>query len=284
MSGQRQRGVALAIVVWFLAAMSLLVAGIVSQSRVDTRMAQTHIAKAKAEAAGDGAIQLMLAALESTQFKSFRGRGVPSQDFTVGDQQVSVHLYPVSGLIDINGASKELLTMLFTSAGNSAQANAQLLASNVVKWRSQPGARTRELSQFRSIEDLLRVDGITRALLEVVRGAVVVGTVKQVGVDWLSAPPSVLAVLAGDDVTKVSAMVEKRGGDFSPNKTLPRGLNPRMQSVGSGNDFRADAIVTVGDKQWLRRRWVSVGFATDNLLPWQYKGTEAVRGVESGGP
>ena len=43
-----QKGVALAIVVWFIAGMSLLVAGIVSHARVDTQMAQLHIAKAKA--------------------------------------------------------------------------------------------------------------------------------------------------------------------------------------------------------------------------------------------
>ena len=55
-----QKGVALAIVVWFIAGMSLLVAGIVSHARVDTQMAQLHIARAKAVAAGDGAIQLML--------------------------------------------------------------------------------------------------------------------------------------------------------------------------------------------------------------------------------
>ena len=43
-----QSGVALAIVVWFLAAMSLLVSGIVFQAKVDTRMAQLHVARAKA--------------------------------------------------------------------------------------------------------------------------------------------------------------------------------------------------------------------------------------------
>ena len=57
----KQQGVALAIVVWFIAGMSLLVASIVSQATVDTRLAQLHVAKAEAAAAGDGAIQLMLA-------------------------------------------------------------------------------------------------------------------------------------------------------------------------------------------------------------------------------
>ena len=35
----RQSGVALAIVVWFIAGMTLLVSGIVSEAKIDTRMA-----------------------------------------------------------------------------------------------------------------------------------------------------------------------------------------------------------------------------------------------------
>ena len=61
----REDGVALAIVVWFIAGMSLLVAGIISHVRVDTRMTQLHVARAHAASAGDGAIQLMLAGLVS---------------------------------------------------------------------------------------------------------------------------------------------------------------------------------------------------------------------------
>ena len=63
----RQQGVALAIVVWFIAGMSLLVAGIVAQARVDTQMAQVHVARAKAVAAGDGAIQLMMVDLMTSR-------------------------------------------------------------------------------------------------------------------------------------------------------------------------------------------------------------------------
>jgi general secretion pathway protein K len=112
-----QSGVALAIVVWFIAAMSLLVAGIVAQAKVDTRMAQSHVARAHAVAAGDGAIQLMLAAIQSNQIKGYRGRGVPQLDFEIGEQKVSVSLVPVGGLIDLNGASKELLVELFAGSG-----------------------------------------------------------------------------------------------------------------------------------------------------------------------
>lgn len=281
MSRRTQQGVALAIVVWFLAAMSLLVAGIVSQSRVDTRMAQTHAAKAQAVAAGDGAIELMLAALQSKQLKSFRGRGVPSMEFEVGEHAVQVVLVPASGLIDLNGAPRDLLSKLFSTHGGVEKSEAQLLADNVVKWRNQPMPGTRQAAKFRSIEDVLRVEGIGRTLVEGIRDSVVVGRVPHQGVDWQSAAPAVLAVLAGGDSSMVSSLVEQREGGLVPNKTIPRGLNARFQSVGSGNDYRVDALVTVGDKAWLRRRWVSVGSGGRGLLPWQYTGTEAARAVAS---
>ena len=279
MIGQRQRGVALAIVVWFLAAMSLLVAGIVFQAKVDTRMAQTHLGKARAVAAGDGAIQLMMAALQSNQLKPFRGRGVPSRAFEVGDLQVKVYLVPTAGLIDLNGASKELLNKLFASPEDEPGTDAQLLADNVIKWRSQPMRGSRQQAQFRSIEDLLKVEGVDRALLLRVRDSVVAGKMKRSGVDWMSAPQSVMAVLANNNAAVVSAVVEGRENGYSPGQTIPRGMNPRFQSVGAGNDYRVDAVVSIGEKQWLRRRWVNTSVSGDGLLPWRYTGTEAARAL-----
>ena len=60
-SVEPQRGVALGVVVWFIAGMALLVSGIIAEARIDTRMAQIHYFRAQAAAAGDGAINLALA-------------------------------------------------------------------------------------------------------------------------------------------------------------------------------------------------------------------------------
>ena len=89
---RRQEGVALAIVVWFLAAMSLLVSGIVFQARVDTRLAQLHAASAKAMSAGDGAIQLTLAELA---FGDTAG-DISEMSFVIGDYPVTVRRTPIS--------------------------------------------------------------------------------------------------------------------------------------------------------------------------------------------
>ena len=60
-SSRHQQGIALGVVVWFIAGMALIVSGIVSEAKVDTRMAQLHYFRAQAAAAGDGAINLALA-------------------------------------------------------------------------------------------------------------------------------------------------------------------------------------------------------------------------------
>ena len=89
-----QKGVALAIVVWFIAGMSLLVAGIVSHARVDTQMAQLHVGRAKAVAAGDGAIQLMLADRLLKQGASANEQSLLSGVYELGSLEVLVMLFP----------------------------------------------------------------------------------------------------------------------------------------------------------------------------------------------
>lgn len=264
-----QRGVALAIVVWFLAAMSLLVSGIVFQARVDTRMAQLHAAKAKAVAAGDGAIQLMLANLQSGNPDVFDpAHRLPQMDFEIGDYPVTVKLVPVAGLIDLNGAPVDILALLFTARGGLDDADAQFLAGSVLKWRSGSDRKQAGSARFAAIEDLLRVEGVSRTLLDGIRDSVAVSATGHGGLDWSVAPSSVFDILALKNPGRASSMLnefEKRAGEGNKNS--------RLGAVGS---YRLDAIVNVGDQQWLRRRWASSGKTTGGL-PWQFVRTEAPR-------
>ena len=259
----QQRGVALAIVVWFLAAMSVLVSGIVFQARVDTRMAQLHAAKAKAVAAGDGAIQLMLANMQAAKPKGFdQANRLPTMDFEIGDYPVTVRLVPVAGLIDLNSAPVDILALLFVAHGGLEDAEAQFLAGSVVKWRSVAARKQAGSGRFAAIEDVLRVAGVTRTLLDGIRDSVAVSGQGQGGVDWSVAPSSVLDILALKNPARASSMLndfKKRSGAGA--------------AVGA---YRLDAIVSIGDQQWIRRRWASGG-KTAGGLPWRYTRTEAPR-------
>ena len=262
-----QAGVALAIVLWFIAGMSLLVAGIVSQARVDTHMAQLHVARAKVVAAGDGAIRLRLAEL-------LTARGSPAGEgsdagggyYRLGEDEVRVTLVPVAGLIDINSAAPEVLLGLFLQAGVE-QDEAQALAENVLQSRSPaaaPGAPGGS-GRLEAMEDLLRVPGMSRSLLDAVRDFIVVGTPAQGGMNWSVAPDEVLAVLDRVDETK-AAGVRARQGAMAGNAV------PVLARA-----YRADAVLRYGERNWLRRQWIEMSAAPGGGLPWSVVRTEPPR-------
>jgi len=270
-----QSGVALAIVVWFIAGMSLLVAGIVSHARVDTQMAQLHAARAKAAAAGDGAIQLMMADVVTGEVTVSAGQGLPTRAYRIGDLEVVVDLVPTAGLVDLNGASAKILAALFVLAAQLDVAQAQTVANNVIKWRS-PKAVTGGRVRFATVEDLLRVDGVGRTLLDAVRDYVVAGAPTQRGTDWSLAPEMVWAVMQKTDPQKADAALRSRDRAAGSGEEGKR----KAGSSFAGDSYRLDAVVHYGDKAWLRRRWVSIATVRSSLLPWRMVRTEAPRVVD----
>ena len=262
-----QAGVALAIVLWFIAGMSLLVAGIVSQARVDTHMAQLHVARAKAVAAGDGAIRLRLAELLTARGSpAGEGSGASGGYYRLGEDEVRVTLVPVAGLIDINSATPEVLLGLFLQAGVE-QDEAQALAENVLKSRSPAAARGAPggSGRLEAMEYLLRVPGMSRSLLDAVRDFIVVGTPAQGGMNWSVAPDEVLAVLDRVDAAR-AAGVRARQGATAGNAV------PVLARA-----YRADAVLRYGERNWLRRQWIEMSAASGGELPWSVVRTEPPR-------
>ncbi len=261
----RQQGVALAIVVWFIAGMSLLVAGIVAQARVDTQMAQVHIARAKAVAAGDGAIQLMMVDLMTGR----RAAGdSPAGNYRLGEIDVTVSMLPAAGLIDINRAPPEVLFALFQLAGGLSEEQARLLAGTVVESRTAGGVSRR----LDAVEDLLRVPGASRTLLDSVRDFIVVAESGQGAMNWSLAPDEVLDVLGAANPAQADAARARRASPGAGAAQAPGG-----QVLSRSGVYRADAIVRYGDKTWLRRRWVSIETSSSTALPWRYTRTEPPR-------
>jgi type II secretory pathway component PulK len=256
---RRQGGVALAIVVWFIAGMSLLVAGIVGLARVDTQLAQLQVARAKAAAAGDGAIALMMVDVMTGE----RGAGeLPVGRYRLGGLDIQVVLVPSSGLIDVNSAPVDMLAALFELAGRQDEDGARQLAETVVAARTAGGGgETQDAVKLVAIEDLLRVPGFSRTLLDSVRDFIVVARPGQGGMNWSQAPESVLAVLAKASPTQAEMARARRNN----------------KADGMAGAYRADALVRYGDKIWLRRRWLSFETSPSTNLPWHATRTEPPR-------
>ena len=264
-SGSRkQSGVALAVVVWFVAGMSLLVAGIVSASRSDVRLGQLHAAKAQVTAAGDGAINLLLADILEGQFTTRAGSGLPAGNYQIGQFGVQVVAVPAGWLVDLNAAPYPVIARAMRVAGAAGPERSEELARAVVQWR-EPRSSRGAPPRFKAIEDLLGVNGVDRATFDSLRDYVAEPStargLAQVG------PRSQLALQAAD-------LLSPRGrvSSINANSSIPDdlGLNARA-SV-----YRVDAIVETGGRHWLRRRWVETAGSGDGL-PWRVQRTEPAR-------
>ncbi len=265
----RQAGVAIAVVMWFVAGMAILVAGIVMDARMDTRMAQVHLGRAKAAAAGDGAIALAL--LEARTRSSEQQSDSPNENiYRLGDTVVQVRLQPQSGLINLNLAPRSLLAALFLIKGGLDDTAAAELAGIVVEWRSsRDGDRRRSgVGGFRTPEDLLRVRGFSRTLLDAIRDYVVVGSGSGGGgaVNWVLAPEPLLAVAQQTVPDSLASILDRR---------------EQQRPAASAGKYRVDALVRYGDRVWQRRQWVTLGAArggnNGSSLPWQVERMEQAR-------
>ena len=263
----RQAGVALAIVVWFIAGMTLLVSGIVSEAKIDTRMAQLHYFRAQASAAGDGAIKLALAA-QLGQKASGQAGTTGSLSYQVGIKTVEVRMIPAGFFVNISSAEIEDLRQLFTVTAADGQASPEALAQAVVAYRdgdnsngdikrNSRGKKSRP-NEFYAIEDILKVPGISRQVFDRVRDYIVV------------------APLSGDSVpesvpvqTRLKHIDQALGGEG------PLANNAVQHAA---DRLRIDAVVNLGDHQWLRRQWIALGDSgSASALPWQVMRIEAAR-------
>lgn len=161
-----QQGVALAILLWFIAALALLVAGLMGLSRSEVSNVRWYLAQAQTEAVGDAVARLVTqglvrratfsdsALLGSLQFDSYLTR---------------VRVVPADGLVDMLAAPPELLEVLFSSVTELEPANARALVGSVIEWRtSSIDAKNRRGSAdvVYVVEDSMRVRGLSRLIFE----------------------------------------------------------------------------------------------------------------------
>ena len=265
-SAERQRGVALGVVVWFVAGMALLVSGIIAEARIDARMAQLHYFKAQAAAAGDGAINLALAEQDGR-----RASGQPGanrvQNYQIGPRSVEVRMIPAGVFVNISSENLQGLRALFRLAQSDAQQHGifwegspAALAAAVIEFREGVGGRPGNL--FHSPEDLLRVRGVNRAVYEAVRSYITV---------------SELSGGFQGDVKNVESRLSQLSAAMQGEGAIVKGSVQQ-----AAKSLRIDAIVKIGDQQWLRRRWVTLDQGGYSLLPWRFVRTEAARPAMAG--
>lgn len=266
----RSQGIALIAVLWLVAALSLIVAGLVKVTRQDARMVGLSKQSVQAQALGAAAIQIVLQKMQ-VQKESFNRYMVLPVLFQGLPMEVAV--MPMTGLINVNGAPAALLSQVFSVAGRVPPGVADELAQRAVEKRDRPDP-TGQIVGFDAPEDLLQVPGIGFDLYANISGLLMADKRGSGRVNALAAPPEVLAVLSGGDLLAARQMAQARDVQGAT-ADLTR-LNPAFVDTALSNRFRLQVSISVdGGRQWLVTRDVALTPTSRDGLPWRIYSADA---------
>ena len=154
---RHQRGVALLLVLWVLALLSLLLGGLAGWVQLETRQAAWHRQHTQAALAAEAGVALAMQGLaDPLQRKQWvaDGREIP---LVFDDAQLHVSLHSERGKLYLNSAEVTDFARLALACGAS-QAQANQLARDLEVRRNQG------LAPFRVVEELRQLPGMTQAL------------------------------------------------------------------------------------------------------------------------
>ena len=287
----RSRGAALILVLWLVAALSLVVMASARGIRQQTLRAGLDLERLRAESVLDAAIQL-------TTQRMMVERGPEShyriQRQSFGGLDVWVEVTPSGGLVDVNVASEPLLQALFQRAGGLSAGEAAIMTSRVHDFidpdDAPGGVGGAEAAQYRAagwptlprngalddISELRSVLGMTPELYEIIAPHLGINGQQRIEID--SAPPALIDALTGQP--GLGARIqhsppENRAGVLLSGAAAEF-FSPARSS--GGQTMRLKAYVrTEGDRWWQREAWVDLGERPGGSTPWTMLSLEPTR-------
>jgi len=222
---RRERGIALLFALWALALLAALLAGLALGARGESEAARQLYSQAQARYAAEAGVARAISALRDGNSAH---RWVPdgrTYRFEFGGAQVVVRIEDVTGQVDLNAATPDVLTDLFLAAGAS-NSQARALSDAVQDWRDSDdiphtfGAEADAYKRagmkwlprngpFRTPGELARVYGMTDALYRKVAGAVTVYSGRNFP-DPQYAGPLAMAAGRDGDLADATRIVEAR--------------------------------------------------------------------------
>ena len=260
---------ALIAVLWIVAAMAILVAGMGQSVRQQIRVVASARDAVVAQAQADAAIQLTLQALQTAPQPptAMQAHGVE-----FGGVPVQVIIQPLNGFIDIDRAPAPLLAALLEVAGGLPAGQAETLAQTLVDWRGSRPDGAGGPYHFEAVEDLLLVPGIDYALLERLRPLITTDEAGGGQVNPLAANADVLAVLARGNTARAAQIAAARDAGQTGIDTTA--LDSRFLATGSTGRYRLEARVPAGEGRIEAfSRTVALG-ENPSGVPWRTLRTE----------
>ncbi len=256
-----QSGIALLMVLWMLALLSVIAGSLVFSSRTEMLMAGNTAALAQAEALADAGVHMAIYELArpQTDLKRWKGDGL-THLWTFQGAELRVTILDESAKIDLNAAPAVLLKGLFSALG-VAEPDAGALADAVLDWRDADDLRSLHGAEkadyatagrdygpanapFETIEELRQVLGMSDELFRKLEPLVTVHS-RQPGINAAVAPREALLALPGITPEQVDSFLEQRRilveqGNLAP--VFPGGQGLLTGATGSVFSIQVEAI------------------------------------------
>ena len=295
MTGRRANsGAALVLVLWLVAALSLVVLASARGIRQQTQNVGFGLARMRAESVLDAAIQLTAQRLTADKKLGAQYR---IDQMLLGSNPVRIEITPSEGLVDVNVASDALLEALLQRVGGLAPGEAAVLVSRIHDYIDPDdipsGIGGAEAAQYRAagwpslprnsaledLSELKSVMGMTAALYETI--APYLGTNGQQGIEIGSAPPALIDALTGQQ--GLGARVHSSSPEMRAGELLSGAAAPffTATSPAVGQTVRVQAVMQAQDGRWWQRQaWLDLSARPDTLTPWTTLSLEPTRRVD----
>jgi general secretion pathway protein K len=257
-----QRGVAMVAVLWVVAALSILVTGLVQTQREEIRNASSFRVRLQADAVGQGAIYLAVQSLLAGNRGAERLLRV---SMPYDGIEVLVEVQPFSGLVDINLAPEPLLAALFTVNGGVDPATSQRLAAAVVAMREARPAEPPP--RFKAPEELLNVEGISYDLYAKLAHLLTTDSRGSGRINPLAASQEVLLLLAGGDQGLAKQVAANRDAGVAGMDTTR--LQTAFTDSSTSSRLRFRAFVPSLDGPVAIVRDIDISPVAEGTAPWR---------------
>ena len=220
-----QRGAALVLVMWLVAAMAVTVGGALALARDEVNLASARLGEAQTFVIGKGIARLAVLdrALDRAATDE-RGEVDPAAltrifktQYELDGFRIVATVYPASGFVSIAEADPEVWQQLLSGVGALDEGSAASLAQQIVATELQatsagsgPAGSFQSYSRHRQsrsgvyVEQLLGVEGMNRGVYDRIRPSISPFNVGS-GVDATAAPPEMRAAF-GNGIEDESAL------------------------------------------------------------------------------
>ena len=260
-----QQGMALVIVLWLVAIMSVIASGHSRNAHNEVQLAMFQIETAQARGTAQAAFSLtifdMLSPANTNELPKL---GAPFVR-RVNDRDVVITVRPTAALLDLNSASESLLRSLFSTAGATNDV-AVSVAAAILDWRDTDslmhlnGAEDDEYavagrewsardSSFVSVDELRYVLGMTETLYRKVRPCVTVHS-DQGTIELESAPELLLRAITGTETAATSTSTTASGTGTYVISVAVQGKSGAVTAVEAVVRLSASAERAINILEW----------------------------------